>query len=75
MYTASRSAARQTAFDEFVLAQGKGLVDFATWCAIMEHLDGRDWPAELADTAAPGVVERGMFGVALRRNRPMPLPD
>lgn len=29
----------------------------------------------LGDTAAPGVVERGMFGVALRRNRPMPLPD
>lgn len=56
VYTASRSAARQTAFDEFVLAQGKGLVDFATWCAIMEHLDGRDWPVELADTGAQGVA-------------------
>ena len=56
VYTAPRSAARQTAFDEFVLVQGKGLVDFATWCAITEHLDGRDWPTELADPASSGVT-------------------
>jgi 4-alpha-glucanotransferase len=56
VYTAQRSAARQTAFDEFVLAQGKGLVDFATWCAITEHLDGRDWPTELADPSSAGVT-------------------
>ncbi|MFI6423577.1 4-alpha-glucanotransferase [Promicromonospora sp. NPDC050880] len=56
VYTAPRSAARQTAFDEYVLAQGKGLIDFATWCAITEHLDGRDWPPELADPGAPGVT-------------------
>lgn len=55
VYTAPRSAARQTAFDEFVLAQGRGLVDFATWCAIKEHLDGRDWPVELADPGSSGV--------------------
>lgn len=55
VYTAPRSAARQTAFDEFVLAQGRGLVDFATWCAIKEHLDGRDWPAELSDPGSSGV--------------------
>lgn len=56
VYTAPRSAARQTAFDEYVLAQGKGLIDFATWCAITEHLDGRDWPPELADPSSPGVA-------------------
>jgi 4-alpha-glucanotransferase len=56
VYTAPRSAARQTAFDEYVLAQGKGLIDFATWCAITEHLDGRDWPAELSDPASSGVT-------------------
>ncbi len=56
VYTAPRSAARQTAFDEFVLAQGRGLVDFATWCAIKEHLDGRDWPRELADPGSSGVT-------------------
>ncbi|GAA2219921.1 4-alpha-glucanotransferase [Promicromonospora sukumoe] len=55
VWTAPRSAARQTAFDEFVLAQGRGLVDFATWCAIKEHLDGRDWPAELSDPGSSGV--------------------
>lgn len=55
VWTAPRSAARQTAFDEFVLAQGRGLVDFATWCAIKEHLDGRDWPAELTDPGSSGV--------------------
>src|SRR5690606_26288741 len=56
VYTAPRSAARQTAFDEYVLAQGQGLIDFATWCAVTEHLDGRDWPPELADPSSPGVA-------------------
>jgi len=54
VFTAPRRAARQAAYEEFVEEQGKGLQDFATWCAIYEHLAGRDWPAELStpDSAA-----------------------
>lgn len=62
VFTAPRSASRQTALDEFVLEQGRGLVDFATWCAIAEHLNGRDWPPELADPTSPavGVLRRSL---------------
>lgn len=56
VFTAPRSASRQTAFDEFVLEQGRGLADFATWCAIAEHLEGRDWPPELDDPGSPTVA-------------------
>ncbi|MCF4119716.1 4-alpha-glucanotransferase [Antribacter sp. KLBMP9083] len=62
VFTAPRSASRQTALDEFVLEQGRGLVDFATWCAIAEHLNGRNWPPELADPTSPavGVLRRSL---------------
>lgn len=56
VFSAPRSTARQAAFDEFVAGQGKGLQDFATWCAIAEHLRGRDWPRELDDPASPAVA-------------------
>ncbi|GAA1854195.1 4-alpha-glucanotransferase [Myceligenerans crystallogenes] len=55
VFTFRRSAARQTAFDEFVLEQGRGLVDFATWCAIAEHLGGQEWPPDLMDLGSPAV--------------------
>ncbi|WP_240643917.1 4-alpha-glucanotransferase [Antribacter gilvus] len=56
VFTAPRSAARQTSLDEFVLEQGRGLADFATWCAIAEHLDGREWPPELTDPGSHAVT-------------------
>ncbi len=56
VYTAPRRAARQAAFEEFVAEQGKGLRDYATWCAISEHLAGKDWPRELATPDAPAVA-------------------
>jgi 4-alpha-glucanotransferase len=56
VFTAPRRAARQAAFEAFVEEQGLGLRDFATWCAIAEHLAGRDWPRELAKPDAPAVT-------------------
>ncbi|GAB4083827.1 4-alpha-glucanotransferase [Myceligenerans cantabricum] len=56
VFTAARSAARQTAFDEFVLEQGRGLVDFATWCAIAEHLGEQEWPPDLLDPTTTAVA-------------------
>ncbi|GAB3173012.1 4-alpha-glucanotransferase [Myceligenerans halotolerans] len=56
VFTAPRSAARQTAFDEFVLGQGRGLVDFATWCAVAEHLGEQEWPPDLLDPSSSAVA-------------------
>ncbi|QAY70465.1 4-alpha-glucanotransferase [Xylanimonas protaetiae] len=56
VFTAPRRAARQAAYEEFVAEQGKGLRDYATWCAITEHLAGKDWPRELSTPDAPAVV-------------------
>src|SRR5690606_20666260 len=44
VHAAPRSAARQAAFEEFRRREGQGLEDFATWCAIAEHHEGRPWP-------------------------------
>ncbi|MBI1352314.1 MAG: 4-alpha-glucanotransferase [Actinomycetales bacterium] len=52
------SAERQALFDAYVVAQGSGLEDFATWCAIGdEHGAPEDWPAELAHPRAPEVTQ------------------
>ncbi|MDQ4025750.1 MAG: 4-alpha-glucanotransferase, partial [Actinomycetota bacterium] len=56
VFTAPRRAARQAAYEEFVAEQGKGLDDFATWCAIAEHLRGRDWPRDLTHPDSPAVA-------------------
>ncbi|WP_179950887.1 4-alpha-glucanotransferase [Xylanimonas oleitrophica] len=56
VFTAPRRAARQAAFEAFVAEQGPGLRDFATWCAITEHLAGQEWPAELSSPDSPAVA-------------------
>ena len=56
VFTAPRRAARQASYEEFVEGEGKGLRDFATWCALAEHLGGRDWPRELLDPDSPAVA-------------------
>ena len=38
VFAAPRTPARQLAFDIFRAEQGRGLEDFAAWCAITEHL-------------------------------------
>lgn len=53
VFEAPRSAARQTAFEEFRASQGRGLEDFAAWCAFTEHFVGQTWPAALRDVTSP----------------------
>ncbi|TQM96120.1 4-alpha-glucanotransferase [Ornithinimicrobium humiphilum] len=52
-----RSLRRARAFNAFVEREGQGLVDFATWCAIVQ-VHGtwwRQWPAELQDPRSTAV--------------------
>jgi 4-alpha-glucanotransferase len=55
VFTAPRRAVRQAAFEQFTAHEGKGLRDFATWCALVEKLDGDPWPDEWAAPDAPEV--------------------
>ncbi len=59
VFTAPRSPARQAAFDDFCAREGRGLLDFATWCALAERfgLPTRVWPAHARDHRSPGVEE------------------
>ncbi|SDC63866.1 4-alpha-glucanotransferase [Sanguibacter gelidistatuariae] len=56
VFEAPRSAARQTAFGDFRASQGRGLEDFATWCAFTEHFGGAAWPPALRDPAGDEVA-------------------
>ncbi|MCA5893330.1 4-alpha-glucanotransferase [Isoptericola sp. NEAU-Y5] len=56
VFTAPRRAARQAAYEEFVEEQGSGLRDFATWCAVVEHLGRVPRPDELSDPSSPAVA-------------------
>lgn len=56
VFAAPRSTARELAFAAFRREQGEGLEDFALWCAMSEHLAGRDWP-EGADDRHSDVVK------------------
>ncbi|EYR64527.1 4-alpha-glucanotransferase [Actinotalea ferrariae CF5-4] len=49
VHAAPRSAARQAAFEQYKELEGQGLEDFATWCALAEHFEGRTWPAAADD--------------------------
>lgn len=52
------TAGRQAQYDAFVVREGQGLVDFATWCAIADAHGGRwrDWPEGLRHPASPDVI-------------------
>jgi 4-alpha-glucanotransferase len=52
-----RHESRQRGFDAFRAREGKGLRDFATWCAFAEHLGlpTSTWPDEVRDFASTGV--------------------
>ena len=49
---------RQAQYDAFVVREGEGLVDFATWCALADLYGGRwrDWPEELRHPRSAAVV-------------------
>jgi 4-alpha-glucanotransferase len=53
-----RSPGRQAAYEDFLAREGEGLVDFATWCVLMEEhgLPWADWPAELQDPRSEAVA-------------------
>jgi 4-alpha-glucanotransferase len=58
VFEAPLSAGRQARFDAFVEREGQGLVDFATWCALVDA-HGADpdlWPAQLRDAQSGAVA-------------------
>lgn len=57
VFAAPRSAVREAAFQAFREEQGRGLQDFATWCAITEHHGDEPWP-EGADDRTSETVRR-----------------
>ena len=56
--TAPRSAQREAAYRQWAAAEGEGLVDFATFCALSEQHGGgwQNWPAELRHPSSPAVA-------------------
>ncbi|HET9186664.1 MAG TPA: 4-alpha-glucanotransferase [Acidothermaceae bacterium] len=58
-FAARRDAERQRAFAEFVEAGGEPLLDYATWCALVERHGSpwSDWPASLRDPRSSEVVD------------------
>jgi len=58
IHRAGQEPDRAAQYRAFCEAQGQGLVDFATWCAISDIQGGPDgWPAGLAHPRSPGVDE------------------
>lgn len=58
VFQAGMGAERRAELDAYLAAQGSGLRDFATWCALSD-VHGPDpavWPAELAHPSAPEVA-------------------
>lgn len=49
VHAVPRSAARQSSYEAFLAQEGRGLRDFATWCALAERHGPRwrEWPEEL----------------------------
>ncbi len=56
VFAVPRTPARQSAFDDFRRREGRGLEDFALWCALVERHGPGPWPADLRDPAAPGAL-------------------
>nr|NLI49588.1 4-alpha-glucanotransferase [Propionibacterium sp.] len=59
IFDAGRTPARQMSLDDFVRREGRGLTQFATWCALVGHLgmNWREWPAEYRRPSSPAVAE------------------
>ncbi|HEY0216481.1 MAG TPA: 4-alpha-glucanotransferase [Cellulomonas sp.] len=56
VFAAPRSAARQADLEDFRRREGRGLEDFALWCALVEREGPPPWDADLRDPAAPGAL-------------------
>ncbi len=59
VFAQPRTASRQAAYAGFVAAQGEGLRDFATWCALAERwgLPATRWPDHARDPRSRGVAQ------------------
>lgn len=58
VHAAPRSPRRDRELDRYIATEGQGLVDFATWCALVAYhgLDATTWPAGLDDPAGEQVA-------------------
>ncbi len=58
VFDAPLSPGRQVRFHAFVEREGQGLVDFATWCALVDAhgADPEAWPAALQDASSAAVA-------------------
>ncbi len=59
VHAVRRSAGRDIAYRAFQRREGKGLTDYATWCALAEKHgpDWPEWPAEVRHPDGPGVAQ------------------
>ena len=57
IFRVPRTHRRTREFEQFCTQEGQGLVDYATWCAlVIEHgLPWQEWPTELQDPASEAV--------------------
>ena len=65
LWAVPRTRSRQRRYEDYLRREGQGLVDFATWCALVEEygVDRAGWPAGLEDPAGPAVAaERARLG-------------
>jgi 4-alpha-glucanotransferase len=65
VFNQPRSARRARAFAAFCNREGQGLLDFATWCVLVEKHGQQwaEWPADLQDPRSPAVeATRGRLG-------------
>ncbi|MFT4229204.1 MAG: 4-alpha-glucanotransferase, partial [Microbacterium sp.] len=56
IFAVPRSAGREAELRAFARAGGQPLADFALWCALEEHYDGAERPAEADDIDSPLVA-------------------
>jgi 4-alpha-glucanotransferase len=58
IHATGRSPARQTAFGTYLAREGVGLLDYATWCALVEvhGPEWMTWPEDLRNPATPAVA-------------------
>lgn len=58
LFAAPRSPRRQRQFDRYVRSEGAGLVDFATWSALVEEhgMPWQSWPEQLHDPGSAAVA-------------------
>ncbi len=59
IFSMPRTPGRDASFTAYRQREGRGLTDFATWCALAEDYgpDFARWPAELHDPESPAVAD------------------